>query len=184
MSVRQQARAEGSGNIIVQAEGDGIHINVGLPHLTLIPPRNRAPKVRTEIDLLNPYGRAFGLVGREADLQSLSDWLHSNRPISVRTLTGRAGAGETRAAIELVERLNQEKPDQWWAGFVQGSEMRRFASPQNLADWSWSRPTLIVVDYAASLVEPLRDWLRDLAQNSGRAGGKPKSGESKKTASG
>jgi tetratricopeptide (TPR) repeat protein len=173
MSAGQHALAEGSGNIIVQAEGDGIHINVGLPHLKLIPPRNRAPKVRTEIDLLNPYCRAFGLVGRETDLQSLWDWLHSNRPISVRTLTGRAGAGKTRAAIELVERLNQEKPGQWWAGFVQGSEMRRFASLQNLADWSWARSTLIVVDYAASLVEPLREWLRDLAQNSGRAGGKP-----------
>jgi hypothetical protein len=69
MSTRQKARTEGSGNIIVQAKGDGNHINVGLPHLTLIPPRNRAPQVRTEIDLLNPYGRAFGLVGREADIQ-------------------------------------------------------------------------------------------------------------------
>ncbi len=173
MSVRQQARAEGSGNIIVQAEGNGIHINIGRPHLTLIPPRNRAPTVRTEIDLLNPYGRAIGLVGREADMQSLWNWLHSDRPISVRTLTGRAGVGKTRAAIELVERLDQEKPDQWWGGFVQGSEMRRFASQQNLTDWSWARPTLIVVDYAASLVEPLREWLRGLAQNSGRAGGKP-----------
>ena len=172
MSVGQKARAEGSGNIIVQAAGDGIHINVNLPHLTLIPPGNRAPQVRTEIDLLNPYGRAFGLVGREADMQSLWDWMHSKRPISVRTLTGRAGAGKTRAAIELVERLNQEKPGEWWAGFVQGREMRRFASQQNLADWGWARPTLIVVDYAASLVEPLREWLRDLAQNSGRAEGK------------
>jgi len=173
MSVGQQARAVGSGNVIVQAEGDGINISLGLPHLTLIPPRNRVPQVRTEIDLLNPYGRAIGLVGRDADLQSLWDWLYSSRPISVRTLTGRAGAGKTRAAIELVERLNQEKPDMWWAGFVQGSEMRRFAAQQNLVAWSWSRPTLIVVDYAASLVEPLREWLRDLAQNSCRAGGRP-----------
>ena len=90
MSVGQHARAEGSGNIIVQAEGDDININVGRPHLTLIPPRHRAPQVRTELDLLNPYGRPFGLVGREADLQSLWDWLHSDRPISIRTLTGRA----------------------------------------------------------------------------------------------
>lgn len=52
MKAGQQARADGSGNIIVQAVGDGIHINIGLPHLTLIPPHNRAPQVRTEIDLL------------------------------------------------------------------------------------------------------------------------------------
>jgi hypothetical protein len=173
MSAGPTAQADGSHNIIVQAVGDGIHINVGLPHLTLIPPRNRAPQIRTEIDLLNPYSRAVALVGRDADMQSLWDWLHSDRPISVRTLTGRAGAGKTRAAIELVEKLNQEKPGEWWGGFLQGREMRRFASQQNLADWSWARPTLIVVDYAASLVEPLREWLRDLAQNSGRAGGRP-----------
>ena len=173
MNAGQQARADGSGNIIVQAAGDGIHINVGLPHLTLIPPRVRAPQIRNEIDLLNPYGRAIGLVGREADLQSLRDWLHSEPPVSIRTLTGRAGAGKTRAAIELIEYLNREKPGEWWGGFVQGREMRRFASQQNLSDWSWARPTLIVVDYAASMVESLREWLGDLAQNSGRALGKP-----------
>jgi hypothetical protein len=173
MSVRQQAQADGSGNIIVQAEGDGIHISVGLPHLALVPPSRLTPPIRTEIDLLNPYGRAIGLVGRDADMQSLWDWSHSNRPISIRTLTGRAGAGKTRASIELIERLNEEKQGEWWAGFVQGNELRRFASQQNLADWSWARPTLIVVDYAASLVGPLREWLRGLAQNSGRAGGKP-----------
>ena len=51
--------------------------------------------------------------------------------------------------------------------------MRRFAAQQNLAGWGWARPTLIVVDYAASLVEPLREWLRDLAQNPLRKDGKP-----------
>jgi len=38
---KQDASVIGSGNIIVQAAGDGIHVHVGLPHLTLIPPRNR-----------------------------------------------------------------------------------------------------------------------------------------------
>jgi tetratricopeptide (TPR) repeat protein len=169
----QAATTDGSHNIIVQAAGDGISVNVGLPHLTLIPPRKRLPLTRTEIDLLNPYLRAIPLVGREADLQSLWDWLHSARPIAIRTLTGRAGAGKTRAAIELIERVNAENAGTWWAGFVSGREMRRFAAQQNLAGWSWNHPTLIVVDYAASLIEPLRDWLRDLAQGAGRADGQP-----------
>ena len=106
-------------------------------------------------------------------MRELWDWLHSSRPISVRTITGRAGAGKTRAAIELVERLDTDRPSQWWAGFVQGRELHRFAAQQNLADWSWARPTLVVVDYAASLVPILRDWLRDLAQNADRADGRP-----------
>jgi tetratricopeptide (TPR) repeat protein len=175
MNSGQDARVDGSHNIIVQVAGDGIHVDIGRPHLTLIPPRNRVPRriTPTEVDLLNPYHRAIALVGREADLAALWDWLNSPRPIAVRTLTGRAGAGKTRAAIELVERLNTDKPGRWWAGFVQGRELRRFAEQQNLADWAWARPTLVVVDYAASLVAPLREWLRDLAQNAARTDGHP-----------
>ena len=156
MKAEQQVKVDGNQNIIVQVEGDGNHLNIGRPHLTLIPPRKRAPKVRTEIDLLNPYARAFDLVGREKDMASLWEWLHSQRPITVRTVTGRAGAGKTRLAIELIERLHTTEAGQWWAGFVSGTEMRRFGSQQNLAGWGWAKPTLIVVDYAASLTEPLR----------------------------
>jgi hypothetical protein len=172
MNPMQQVKAEGVNNVIVQAIGDGINIIVGRPHLTLVPPANRAHKIRTEIDLLNAYCRSIALIGRDTDMQSLWVWLHSPRPVAVRTLKGRAGAGKTRMAIELIERLNTERAGQWWAGFVGGREMRRFAAQQNLSDWGWARPTLVVVDYAASLIEPLRDWLRDLAQNSARSGGK------------
>jgi hypothetical protein len=114
-SEQQTLSVAGDHNIVVQAKGDGVNITVGLAHLTLIPPRNRVPRapLRTEVDLLNPYRRAIGLVGRERDMGVLWDWLHSQRPIAVRTLTGRAGAGKTRAAIELIERLNAEAPGQW-----------------------------------------------------------------------
>ena len=166
MNAGQNAQVDGHGNIIVQAAGDGVHVTVGQPHLTLIPPYNRVPSIQTEIDLLNPYRRAIDLVGREQDMTELWDWLHSPRTIAIRTITGRAGAGKTRAAIELIERLNSDQSGGWWAGFLQGSELHRFAAQQNLADWGWSRSTLIVIDYAASLVSPLRAWLRDLAQNS------------------
>jgi len=171
MKATQSARVGGDHNISVQAAGDGIHIQVGLPHLTLVPPLNRLPrKLPGPVDLLNPYRRSIALVGREADMQSLWDWLHSPRPIAVRTLAGRAGAGKTRAAIELIERLNTEHPGKWFAGLVTGSELRRFHRQENLAQWSWARPTLVVVDYAASLVEPLRGWLSELAQHPGHAG--------------
>jgi len=173
MEAKQRVQVDGAQNIIVQVEGDGNHLNVGLPHLTLIPPRKRAPRVRTEIDLLNPYARAFDLVGREKDMASLWEWLHSQRSITVRTLIGRAGAGKTRLAIELIERLHTTEAGQWWAGFVSGTEMRRFGSQQNLAGWGWSKPTIIVVDYAASLTEPLGEWLRELAQNDRGAEGRP-----------
>ena len=168
MKANQAAHVKGDHNITVQAVGDGISIQLGLPHLTLIPPRNRLPrKSPSPVDLLNPYRRSIALVGREADMQSLWDWLHSPRPIAVRILAGRAGAGKTRAAIELIESLTTERPGTWFAGFATGTELWRFYEKENLAQWGWARPTLVVVDYAASLVEPLRAWLRELAQHPG-----------------
>jgi hypothetical protein len=170
-----EAKIEGSHNIIVQAKGDGIKIEMGLPHLTLIPPANIAPRqpIRSEIDLLNAYRRSIQIVGRDRDLILLWEWLHSPNPISIRTITGRAGAGKTRIAIELIDRLNEEMSGKWWAGFAGSGELKRFANLQNLADWGWARPTMIVVDYAASVVESLRLWLRELATNSTRADGRP-----------
>jgi tetratricopeptide (TPR) repeat protein len=170
----QSAAIHGSHIINVQIQGDGNTVIHGLPHLALIPPRNRAREIGTEIDLLNAYCRSIPLIGREADMQSLWDWLHlPGRPVAVRTIKGGAGAGKTRIAIELIERLDAKEPGKWFAGFVRGREMRRFAAQQSLSEWSWARPTLVVVDYAASLIEPLREWLRDLAQNSARNDGKP-----------
>lgn len=97
-------------------------------------------------------------------MESLRQWLHSPDPVSVRTLTGRAGAGKSRIAIELIKWLETEAPGGWFAGFAGGREMERFAGQQNLAEWGWAKPTLVVVDYAASVTGPLRVWLRDLAQ--------------------
>jgi hypothetical protein len=125
------------------------------------------------VDLLNPYRRAIPLAGRERDLASLWQWLDSPRPVAVRTLTGRAGAGKTRIAIELIEQLNSQRPGKWWAGFVRGRDIREFARQKNLSDWAWARPTLVVVDYAASVAEPLRESLRDLATVGNRAECRP-----------
>ena len=55
MNTSQQAKNDGSRNIIVQALGDGITVTVGCPYLTLIPPRNRLRAILTEVDLLNPH---------------------------------------------------------------------------------------------------------------------------------
>jgi len=173
MRDEQNVMLDGDHNIVVQAIGDGAHIDDQSPHLTLIPPRNRAPAIRNEVALLNPYSRAIPVVGRESDLESLWDWLHSSRPIAIRTLTAAPARARLAAAIELIESLNDRHPGQWWAGFLTGRELRRFAAQQNLADWGWARPTLIVVDYAASLTTPLRDWLRDLASSPARANGHP-----------
>jgi hypothetical protein len=144
MSSEQQASVDGIGNIIIQSSGDYAHITVGVPYLTLIRAQTRIDqaqaRVKSEIDLLNPYNRAVELVGREKDVESLWQWLHSDRPIAVRTLTGRAGAGKTRLAVELMTRLSNEASGQWRSGFVTNRELRRFSDQQNLSTWGWQSP--------------------------------------------
>jgi Tetratricopeptide repeat len=176
MASEQQASVVGSGNIVIQNSGDYAHITVGVPYLTLIRAQTRIDqaqaRVKSEIDLLNPFNRAVELVGREKDLESLWQWLHSDRPIAVRTLTGRAGAGKTRLAVELMTRLSNEA-GQWRSGFVTNTELRRFSDQQNLSTWEWQSPTLVTVDYAATLAQPLKMCLQELSENIQNCNGKP-----------
>ena len=161
-SATQRANVWGNQNIIVQAEGNNIRVNVrGLPHLTLAPPGAKVARtpIKTDFDLLLAQHRAIPLIGRDDALESLREWLNSDRDISVRTVSGQAGCGKTRLAIELTI----EVADDWDAGFVDDGEMRRFSAQQSLATWSWQRPTLVVVDYAAALLDPLMSWLKELA---------------------
>jgi hypothetical protein len=176
MASEQQASVVGSGNIVIQNSGDYAHITVGVPYLTLIRAQTRIDqaqaRVKSEIDLLNPFNRTVELVGREKDLESLWQWLHSDRPIAVRTLTGRAGAGKTRLAVELMTRLSNEA-GQWRSGFVTNRELRRFSDQQNLSTWGWQSPTLVTVDYAATLAEALKMCLLELSENIQNCNGKP-----------
>lgn len=111
------------------------------PRLTLIPPRRRANRdpINSDFDLLLAHHRSTPLIGRDAELAELQGWLASDKDIAVRVLSGAAGAGKTRLAIELIEAAGEE----WDAGFVDDRELKRFQSKENLADWSWTKPTLI-----------------------------------------
>ncbi|MBB5057430.1 tetratricopeptide (TPR) repeat protein [Granulicella aggregans] len=156
------ASPQGDHNIIVQAQGDGINITVGLPHLTLVPWQNRVrDDLKRDIQILDAAYRAVPLIGRECDLEFLSRWLEGSA-IKVATLIGRGGAGKTRLALELLEKM----PDDWYAGFLTPEEGRRFIEHSDISAWGWQRPTLIVVDYAAALGLTLAAWLRGLADHS------------------
>jgi tetratricopeptide (TPR) repeat protein len=108
------------------------------------------------------------LLARDNAVRDLQHWIAPGRDVSIRVLTGGAGRGKTRLALELVRKASQ---DGWLAGFVEQGELDRFRGEQNVAEWAWDKPTLIVVDYAASRVDQLRDWigeLGDAAIESGR----------------
>ena len=102
------------------------------------------------------------MVGRETELADLRAWLRKEPAISLRVLTGNAGHGKTRLALELIEEM---APQGWCAGFLTRAELKRFRGQHNLADWGWNAPTLAVVDYAATSVRNLHAWLKELANN-------------------
>lgn len=85
-----------------------------------------------------------------------------SQTISVRVITGRADAGKTRLALEL---MDEAEDADWDAGFATAAEMARFAAQQNLGAWGWQHPTLAIMDYAASMPKALHRWLPELAEN-------------------
>jgi hypothetical protein len=171
MATDAQRQTVGERGIGVQLSGDGntVIVYAGSAELHLVPKHNRkAERLETELQLLRVDVRATTLVGRDAELAALRAWLASPRPISGRCITGRAGAGKTRLAIELCERADSAG---WTAGFAQYVQFQEFV--KQAAGWRWNCSLLVVVDYAAALSRDLRTWLEILARpETQRAGAK------------
>ncbi len=163
-AMTQNAVVDGRNNIIVQIQGDGNSVIPHLPHLTLMRYLTRRQHRKLETDLLTPYSMAVPMIGRVPEMTELREWLANGKPISIRVLVGRAGTGKTRLALELCDEAVSQK---WDAGFVTERELERFMAQQNLATWGWQRPTLIVIDYAASRARQLHEWFTELADNGG-----------------
>ena len=166
----QTAHTAGNGNYIVQIQGDGNSIVTGLPRLELTRRRGLACRIEMdpvtgkphEIDVIRPFTRSIDMVGRETELDDLHAWLHKETPMSVRVLTGNAGYGKTRLALELIEEVVFQG---WHAGFLTREELKRFREQRDLAGWGWNAPILAVVDYASASARDLHAWLKELADN-------------------
>ncbi len=158
--VEQKAQIRGSGNLVIQAGRD---VNLAAePKLHLTRYETRRGRIESDADRLTAYARAIDMIGRDREMAALLAWLGSAPPIAVRVLTGPAGTGKTRLALELVDAATGRE---WDAGFVTDRELERFAAQANLAAWGWRNPTLIVVDYAAARAQQLAVWLAELADN-------------------
>ena len=166
----QTTNAAGSNNYIIQIQGDGNSVVTSLPHLALTRRRGIASHIATdpdsgrprESDIIRPFTRSIDLVGRERELADLRAWLHKETPISVRVLTGNAGHGKTRLALEMIEELVQQG---WRAGFLTHTELKRFLTQSDIAGWGWNSPTLVVVDYASASARELRAWFKELGDS-------------------
>jgi tetratricopeptide (TPR) repeat protein len=171
-----RAHVDGRHNIVVQAIGSGINVSVDsrVPHLRLTLFEARTKRARgdgADAALLSAYRTdVVPLLGRDNAVQDLQHWIAADRDASIRVLTGGAGRGKTRLALELVRKAAHEG---WLAGFVEQGELDRFRAQHNVAEWAWDKPVLIVVDYAASRVDQLRDWIGELVDASIESGRPP-----------
>ena len=117
-------------------------------HVSVPQAQQYAPE--RELEILRAENRSIPVVGRHQDLAELHAWLAAPGPFSVRILTGPAGAGKTRLALEFMDGLTG-----WDAGFLRDYE--------NLSQRHWQHDTVVVIDYAATSIRTVGPWLKFLA---------------------
>jgi hypothetical protein len=98
------------------------------------------------------------LLFREREMETLCGFLDSEGAFAIHVLTGDAGCGKSRIAMELVRRAQAEG---WRAGFIQ-SGVRLKDLPQ-LHKWHPTRSTLLVIDYASEQGSSLAESLASLS---------------------
>ncbi|HKI14615.1 MAG TPA: hypothetical protein VKA12_06320, partial [Roseiarcus sp.] len=169
MDTPAQTSVLGNDNIVVQACGSGVNVNVQSrrPYLRLTQYERRtrlASCDNSEAALLSAYrADVVPLIGRDGARADLRRWLDNPAAVSVRVLVGAGGRGKTRLALELARAIAEYG---WLAGFATADELDRFRGQHAIEQWRWDKPVLVIVDYAASRAEQLRAWLRELADAS------------------
>jgi tetratricopeptide (TPR) repeat protein len=166
-----------SGNIehsvIITGDGNSVALNFGGAFALPLERRQIAsPRPRSQsggynpLPLLAPDAGELPLVGREAKLAELRDWLEAPMDVSVRALVAPAGTGKTRLALELCKLIDgAEKPAQqgWVAGFVRPADVASVVDRLAVQSLEWQSSTLLIVDYAAAVYRELARWLDRLA---------------------
>ncbi|WP_297228877.1 ATP-binding protein [uncultured Desulfovibrio sp.] len=162
----QQAEVDGEHNTVVQISGSGNQVQLGGRRLSLTLPGDVArPGAQSDtLSMFYPGSRSTTFIGRERERKMLDAFLDAEAPLSFLVLTGDGGSGKTRLALELCLARRELG---WEAGFISSRELDDAdAGTGRHGD----RDTLIVVDYAASRAQQLRDVLRALSNqpDSGR----------------
>ena len=129
----------------------------------------RETHIRNDLGILKAHYRAVPFIGREADLQSLFQWLNGPGAFSFQVVCGRGGTGKTRLAYELLERLEAEQPGVWNAGVLENQRIPESLTPERFRKWRRERPTLIVIDYASAWTHLLEPIVQELYSAAGAA---------------
>jgi tetratricopeptide (TPR) repeat protein len=121
--------------------------------------------IKRDIQILNAQYRAFPYIGRGEEIDKLAAWLNGPEPASFFVITGGAGDGKTRLGFQLLEILQATQPGVWRAGWLATRRAGEALRNERFRKWRGTQPTLIVIDYAASMSEALRDnVVRELAE--------------------
>jgi tetratricopeptide (TPR) repeat protein len=113
--------------------------------------------------LLRPEREAVPFRGRKAEADAVAEWAGTDRPLSVGLLTGGAGAGKTRLAVELCRTLGAAG---WAAGLVgDGWDADRLGRLGLLA--GLQADLLLVVDRAETRVDLVSSILARLVATTG-----------------
>jgi len=174
----QQAEVTGDHATVIQIVGEGNRVTIeGKPFLLLDTVERRVLRAKRragggDLHLLRADSRTTKVIGRDDDIANFMAWLETDHKLSVRVIIGGAGAGKTRFALELMDRLAAAgRPQPWCTGFVDFSHLRTFDLTSSLTNQHWPQPTLLVVDYAAiesSLLTPWINYLSELLSDESR----------------
>lgn len=126
----------------------------------------RAGESTRELDLLDPECGTLLFVGRQDMMEQLRAWVDTDAKVSVLAVTGRAGSGKTRLALELCKALDPEgRSGTWHAGFLSGSDLAAMVEALATRAFDWTRHPrmLVVLDNAAQCHRALARWLDRLA---------------------
>ncbi|WP_131763380.1 tetratricopeptide repeat protein, partial [Actinomadura fibrosa] len=136
--------------------------SVELAPLLAAPP-DAGPPARAEVSyvsLLRADMEAVRFRGREDELARLLVWCE-NGDFAMRLLTGPGGQGKTRLARELLARLRARG----WAGGIVDAESGTTEALAPLR--APTAPTLLVLDYAETRPEQIKDVVRALGGHRG-----------------
>lgn len=159
--ITQSISVIGNNNIVIQ-NGNNIVIQSNEYRLRIEKASERyEQKLKSILDFINVYKCPIELIGRENEFEDFINWLNSNQKISIRLITGSAGAGKTKFASELL--LAYEKQTDWNCGFIPNNELKTFLRKSNPDSWNWDKSLFLVIDYASAHWESLRIFFRLLA---------------------